>query len=429
MKQAIVIADLGFGDAGKGSVVDYLAATVPVHTVVRYNGGAQAAHNVVTPDGRHHRFSQFGAGTFIPGVNTYLSEYMILHPLALVKEERGLQQVGVTDAFGRLYVDRRARVITPFQQMTNMAKELARGQNRHGSCGLGVGETVADSLEFPELTMYAADLQNRSILRQKLLAIRELKQQYLLPQFQANVFLENVVDEYLHVGKQLNLVDEAYLLQLGRLDGVVVFEGAQGVLLDEWRGFHPYTTWSTITYDNAQNLLGRMQFDGQKQFLGLMRAYATRHGAGPFPSEDKDLTKRLADIHNPTNPWQEHFRVGYLDMLMLRYGLAALGHVDGLVVSHVDQLCHLPVWQMVSGYRVHGQTWTNIPEGEQRDLIFREQVTRQLFDAVPVYESVELGNQRAYLQDISDRLELPIVMCSWGVTRADKHTIELQRVI
>src|SRR5947207_7285945 len=110
------LVGLGFGDCGKGLFTDALCRRWPVHTVARFNGGAQAGHNVVTPDGRHHTFAQFGAGTFVPGVRTHLARQMVVHPLALWLEARGLASVGVPDALERLTVSARALAITPFQQ-------------------------------------------------------------------------------------------------------------------------------------------------------------------------------------------------------------------------------------------------------------------------------------------------------------------------
>src|SRR5437763_522887 len=126
-RQAILIADLGYGDAGKGATVDYLARLTAAHTVVRYNGGAQAAHNVVAPDGRHHTFAQFGSATFLPGVRTHLSRFMVLHPLAMVREAEHLGVLGITDALGRTTIDGDALVISPYQQAANRLRELARG--------------------------------------------------------------------------------------------------------------------------------------------------------------------------------------------------------------------------------------------------------------------------------------------------------------
>ena len=120
-----------------------------MHTVVRFNGGAQAGHNVVTADGRHHTFAQFGSGTFWPGVRTFLSRFMLVDPLALAAEAAHLAAVGVSDALDRLAVDADALLATPYHRAANRARELARGLDRHGSCGMGIGETASYALRFP----------------------------------------------------------------------------------------------------------------------------------------------------------------------------------------------------------------------------------------------------------------------------------------
>ena len=97
-----IVVDLGFGDSGKGLLTDYLVRSTGATVVVRYNGGAQAGHNVVTPEGRHHTFAQFGSGTFVPGVRTFLSRNVVIHPTALLREEAHLREIGVHDAFERI---------------------------------------------------------------------------------------------------------------------------------------------------------------------------------------------------------------------------------------------------------------------------------------------------------------------------------------
>jgi len=116
----------------------------------------------------------------------------------------------------------------------------------------------------------------------------------------------------------------------------VVFEGAQGVLLDEWHGFHPYTTWSTTTTANPFALLTEAGRPGDAQRIGVVRTFTTRHGAGPLVAEDPELGARLVERHNGTHPWQGAFRVGHFDLVAHRYALAATGGVDSLVVTHAD---------------------------------------------------------------------------------------------
>ena len=138
MRHTIVFG-LGFGDEGKGSIVDALVRRQGFRTVVRFNGGPQAAHHVVLPDGRWHCFAQFCSGMLSPRTQSWLSEFMLVDPLALQKEELALRKLGVQNAFQRLYIDAACVVVTPFHKHLNRLQECLRDQTRHGSCGLGVG--------------------------------------------------------------------------------------------------------------------------------------------------------------------------------------------------------------------------------------------------------------------------------------------------
>src|SRR5262245_1991257 len=287
MTRAVLVAGLGYGDEGKGATVDYLSRALPVHTVVRYNGGAQAAHNVVTAGGRHHTFAQFGSGSLVAGVRTYLSRFVAIDPPALLREGMYLHALGVADIFARTAVDARCPVITPFQRAANRLRELARGGGRHGSCGVGFGETVSDHLKYGAAVVLAGDLGKPAVARAKLEFLRETKAADIralggrLPDRpetarELRVLREpgvvgRILADYACFAERVPVVAEGHLAALLALPGSVVFEGAQGVLLDEWYGFHPYTTWSTTTFANAENLLAENGFAGPVTGLGDMR--------------------------------------------------------------------------------------------------------------------------------------------------------------
>ena len=163
--------------------------------------------------------------------------------------------------------------------------------------------------------------------------------------FQDPQFIDATADVYQHFARQVRIVDASYLGSLMNQAGTIIFEGAQGVLLDEWYGFYPYNTWSTLTFKNADTLLSENGFTGETTRLGLIRGYATRHGAGPFVTEDEYLTSHLQDHHNGNNPWQREFRVGYLDFVALRYALNVTGKVDGLVVTNLDRMNAVDEWK------------------------------------------------------------------------------------
>jgi adenylosuccinate synthase len=320
----VAVVDLGYGDCGKGAVVDRLCATGQFPTVIRFNGGAQAAHNVVLDDGTHHTFAQFGSGTFTPGTGTHLSRFMMVDPLALATEADHLRRVGVPSPLSLLTVHRDALLTTPFHIAANRRRESARGAARHGSCGMGIGETASFALDHPDLAPRAGD--HGAVLLRKLTYVRDRLQEELGPLDCPPV--QDIADVYRAFGEAVGIVDEKYVQNLLRA-GPCVFEGAQGVLLDETHGFHPHTTWSTTTFANAEELAG-----GPVRRIGVLRTYTTRHGAGPHPTEDP--TWDLPEAHNHTGPWQGRFRTGPFDAVAHRYAADVCGGVDEVALTHLD---------------------------------------------------------------------------------------------
>ncbi|HEU5231197.1 MAG TPA: adenylosuccinate synthetase [Ktedonobacteraceae bacterium] len=452
-KQAILIADLGFGDAGKGTITDFLTRRLAAHTVVRYNGGPQAAHNVVTPDGRHHTFSQFGSGMFLPWTSTLLSRFMLINPLNMLKEERHLNMLSVTNVFERTLIDRRALVITPFHKAINRLRELARADGRHGSCGEGIGECMADSLAHDDAQIFAGDLQDRSLITNKLRCLCERKRSELdelcpylpdteavkqeLAVFAGTDVITDCTDVYRYFSEHVTFVDDAQIYQLLAQPGTVLFEGAQGVLLDENYGFAPYTTWSTTTFANAETILHEHDYTGDIIKLGVVRSYATRHGVGPFPSEDPSLTAALPDRHNHWNDWQRSFRVGYFDLVATRYARDVIGHLDYLALTHLDRLSAMPYPQICTAYHYQGSPddlpayfehmadrLGSIIVRSPADLTHQEQLTNRLWSCQPLYQpfdrSLSSKFHLAYLKLLETELGVPMAIASYGPAATDK---------
>lgn len=358
-------------------MTDYLVRQLDARLVVRFNGGAQAGHTVVAPDGRKHTFSQFGAGSLVPGVRTHLSRFMVVHPGGLLREAEvlGRDMSGVT-------VSPDALVTTPFHVAANQIRER---RLRHGSCGLGVGETVADSLAFPEDAVRFRDLSSPALLRRKLLRVQSRKWSELGP--------DPVLESRSLVEEWIDLVGS---LEVAMAEDVfretVVFEGAQGVLLDEWRGFHPHTTWSTCTFDNALALL--LGYAGEVVRLGVLRSYMTRHGNGPLPTE---VDLGLEEPDNRTGPWQGAFRTGWADAVLGRYALACCGGVDGLAITHLDRVG--PDWLQCVSY-----AGGDLQLGPWQDLDYQ---SRLLDGCAPIYEPFDLEGYVA-------ALGAPLWFESWG---------------
>jgi adenylosuccinate synthase len=406
-----MVVDLGYGDAGKGTVVDWLCATRPVHTVVRFNGGAQAAHNVVLADGRQHTFAQFGAGTFRPGVRTHLSRYVVVDPLALAAEADHLASVGVPDALDRLTVDGEALLATPYHRAANRARELARGADRHGSCGLGVGESVAYGLTHPDDAPRVADCRRPELLRRRLTLLRDRLTAELGPLDAPPV--ADCLPAFTGFADRVRITDGSYLAGVLRA-GTCVFEGAQGVLLDEWHGFHPYTTWSTTTFANAEALLAGAGLAGTGWRLGVLRTTTTRHGPGPLVTEDPTLP--FADPRNPTNPWQGRFRFGHFDAVAHRYALAVAGGVDGLALTHLDLVGRPDTPAPLRICRRY-DSLHRLDPGPPGDLDRQAALTARLRTARPVYDD---GPPADWVTAVERELAVPVVLTSHGPTAEDK---------
>lgn len=412
----VIVVDLGYGDAGKGTVVDWLCSresSRPVHAVVRFNGGAQAAHHVVTRDGRCHAFAQFGAGTFTAGVRTHLSRFVLVDPLALAAEAAHLASIGVPSALDLLTVDRNALLATPYHQAANRIREVARGASRHGSCGMGIGETASYALAYPDDAPRVGDCATPRVLARNLTALSDRLTGELGPLAAPPV--ADVCDAYRAFASRLSVVDGSYLARLLRA-GPVVFEGAQGVLLDEWRGFHPYTTWSTTTFANAEQLLAEAGRTAIR--LGVTRCYMTRHGPGPFVTEDAALD--LPEPHNGHNQWQGAFRTGHLDAVALRYAIEATGGVDAIAVTHLDTAARHRELRICGAYQTQVHAVTALQPGPPQDLDYQERLTHMLLAARPIYSSAD-----GYWPDIIEQeTGAPVVLRSHGPTAADKTASE-----
>ncbi len=428
----VSVIGLGFGDCGKGRFVDELYPRLVARTVVRYNGGAQAGHNVMTEDGRHHVFSSFGAATFHPGAATLLAYPVVVHPTGLLREAEVLREKGVPDALERLAIDARCRITTPFLQAAGRLRELAR-EKVHGSCGIGFGETVKLSLEAPELGLSYADLLQPRRCREKLEAQREYLPHTLgeVPDhagtrhewrcFAEPGLAERWLELAVPLARALPPAGREEIAARLRQHGAVLFEGAQGMLLDEDHGFHPHTTWSRVGPAAAEAVLRDAGIGEEMLHLGALRTYATRHGQGPLPTADAALD-RLEEPHNPSSGWQGRFRRGHPDLVLLHYALAAANSISGLLVSHLDAPARLAEGggglRFCTAYKTAEGSFGELPPAKGSDLGHQERLKDLLAGAEPVYEGLPCGDQRTFLGTIAALFpRQPALLGSYGPRR------------
>lgn len=331
MKNAYITIGSLFGDEGKGKITDILCAKNPSTINIRFNGGAQAAHTVVTPDGKRHVFRHLGAGTFAE-VPTYLSEDFMVNVYAFSQERRELiREFGMTPI---VYVNPNSKLTTLWDMYINQAIETLRGEKRHGSCGMGINETVHRS-KYEEYRITVMDLLSLEKLQKKLEKIQNeyvpmrLKNKYQitideLPEQYKNLLKneENINMTIFYMQEFLENVQIMGDFILKRFDNVV-FEGAQGLLLDQGcKRFWPNVTTSNTGIKNVMKILNGLKFKGNLEIYYISRCYATRHGRGLFPTEvEGQLYKNIVDLTNVPNEFQEGLRFGNLDLDLLTYGI------------------------------------------------------------------------------------------------------------
>lgn len=440
-RYAYIVVGLGYGDEGKGTTTDFLTREHNAHTVIRYNGGPQAAHHVVTDDNLMHCFAQFGAGTLVPNTKTYLSQYMLVDPLALTKEAEVLKAKGIDDALPRLSIDKRCLIVTPFHKLVNRILETLRGAARHGSCGMGVGQTLAFYNILQNDALFAGDLSSPQIMREKLFKLFQLAKvtvNQALDHYGSNEavdkyyqqlmrpnYIELIVDNYYNFtqNSKAHLVDEAYLPRLLNDQGTMIFEGAQGVLLDHKYGFHPHVTKTRTTAINAQKLLSGYQ--GTTETLGILRAYSTRHGAGPFVTEDKNLAEQIPDQHNSTNTWQEHFRVGWFDLLTAHYALKVADKIDRLVITNLDRIAQFEQIKICTGYQNQMKKIDEIKVNRHSDTDDLYHQTKYLNECQPIYKEIDNyisadKRESSLVKYLQQELNKEIALLSFGPRAKDK---------
>jgi len=351
---AHAVIGANFGDEGKGLATDALAARLmsegrdPV--VVRSNGGAQAGHTVQT-QGQRHVFHHVGSGAFT-GARTHLSQFFVAHPMLLLRELEELRPL--LPGAPKISIDPRAQVTTPWDVFLNQAAEAARGAGRHGSCGVGFGETLERVAKGTPLTMRdlaAPDLADRLIgIRDGWAAARldalGISDHPMVTASRDTLWSDGLLERFVRDARLVaSLVQSRADAELGA--ETVLFEGAQGLMLDMDLGVMPHLTRSNTGLRNMITIAEGAGI-GEIHPLYMTRAYMTRHGAGPLLHETDALPwAEVADPTNRPNDWQGTLRIAPLDMdetaAFIRRDLAAaegsgVRVIPGIGVSCLDQI-------------------------------------------------------------------------------------------
>ncbi|HEV2340579.1 MAG TPA: adenylosuccinate synthase [Candidatus Acidoferrales bacterium] len=416
--KAIAIVGAQWGDEGKGKVVDYLAGSFDYSA--RYGGGHNAGHTVII-NGQRFVLQLIPCGILRPGKKAIIGAGVVVDPAALVSELDSLKQAGMS-VEGRLFLSNRAHLIFPFHRELEKASEAARGPHRIGTTSRGIGPAYEDKMARRGLRI--CDLMDADRFERKLESIIEEKSAFSQAIYGQALDTAGVLQNYKKLAGCVRglVVDTSSLLNQALKKGEsVLFEGAQGTMLDIDHGTYPFVTSSSATAGGACTGLG-IAPTRVTGVIGVTKAYTTRVGGGPFPTEMPDL-----DAESVRDRGKEYGavtgrprRCGWLDLAMLRYAIQVNG-IDSLVVTKLDVFDTQAEIQVCTGYQYKGSKIVDMPAEmeilaevtpEYRTLKGWTTPTDHIREADKLPQAA-----KDYLKFISDSLGVEIGMISTGPER------------
>ena len=372
---AIVLIGAQWGDEGKGKATDLLGERV--QWVVRYQGGNNAGHTVVLPNGQDFALHLIPSGILTPGVTNVIANGVVVDPGVLLEELAGLQARGVDTT--RLLISADAHLIMPYHVEIDRVTERYLGKSKIGTTGRGIGPAYQDKVA--RVGVRVQDLLDEKILRQKVEAALEFKNQVLVKVYNRRALdAEQVVDTVLDQGAHFahRIADTRLVLdQALRRGETVLLEGSQGTLLDVDHGTYPFVTSSSPTAGGACAGAG-IGPTKITAVVGILKAYTTRVGSGPFPTELHDaMAERLRKAGGEVGVTTGRSRrVGWFDAVIGRYAARVNGITD-FFLTKLDVLSGLDTVPVCVAYEVNGRRTEEMPM-TQTDL----------HHAVPVYEEL-----------------------------------------
>ena len=419
-----IVIGTQWGDEGKGKVIDYLASDQQV--IARYQGGCNAGHTVVV-NGKRYVFHLVPSGILYPHTECILGNGVVIDPASLISELDLLKKEGIS-ADGRLWISANSHVTLPSHKILDQIEDTHRGKGKLGTTGRGIGTTYTDKAARVGIRMI--DFINTDTFRHKLEINLRMKN-YLLKEYYKNeVFRpEKIIEEYHPLAKHLQpmVIDTArYLDKALKERKNILCEGAQGTFLDIDFGTYPFVTASNPIAGGACTGLGLgpTKID---RVIGVAKAYTTRVGEGPFPTEIEgafgDNLRELGGEYGATTGRPR--RCGWFDSVLVRYAGIVNG-LDSLFITKLDVLNTLPTIKVAVAYRVNGERVDEFPPG-----------FRAFSEAEPICEELPgwqkdisdvrrwsqfPDNTRRYLDRIEELSGTPIKWVSFGPGR--ENTIE-----
>jgi adenylosuccinate synthase len=414
-----IITGLQWGDEGKGKIVDYLTEDADV--IVRSQGGNNAGHTVIA-HGKKYVLHLLPSGILWDGKLNIIGNGVVLDPVGLLAEIEKVEAQGVKVTTDKLFISDRCHIVLPFHKELDVAREAALGDRKIGTTKRGIGPAYADKIN--RCGFRAADLLRPSYFREqvkhRVADANQVLAQFDLPQFDADAMAEEVLNAFARLAPHITNVIP--LLHKAWKDGkTILFEGAQGSLLDVDFGTYPFVTSSNTTAGGSCTGSG-MPPTAIQRVIGVCKAYTTRVGSGPFPTGDEGLSQYLHDLGREFGATTGRPRgCGWLDTVLLRFACMING-VTGLAITNLDGLDEYATLKICTAYDVDGQV-VDLPPAD-----------REAWDkAVPIYEELPgwqvdttacrdyndlPANAKAYLTRFAELCGAPVAFVGVGPDRA-----------
>ena len=430
MAENVVVVGVQWGDEGKGKVVDVLAERFDI--VARYQGGANAGHTVVI-DGKKFILQLIPTGVLRPEKTAVLGNGVVVDPVAFVDELEAIEKAGVTVG-DRLLVSDRAHLILPYHRAYELAAERALGAGKLGTTAKGIGPSYEDKAGRRGLR--ASDLRHADEFRQKASAVLAEKNCLASARFNSPVLDGDLIERYLETARRIvpRLVDVSAYLNCEMDRGKrVLFEGAQGTLLDLDHGTYPFVTSSSAAAGGACTGTG-VGPTRIGEVVGVSKAYATRVGSGPFPTEasgpdGEKIRERGGEYGAVTGRPR---RCGWFDVPAARYS-ARLNHLSSLVITKLDILDSLAEIPVGMEYELEGKAFSDFPP--EIAILERAKVR---YEVLPGWRQSTFGlrdhsrlpkQAQDYLRFLSEQVGVKIAMVSTGPERDQTIWMEGSRSI
>ena len=425
---SFVVLGAQWGDEGKGKITDYLAEKA--HVVVRFQGGNNAGHTVEVED-KQYKLHLIPSGILYDNKVNIIGNGVVVDPEALLSEINYLEGLGVSITPEKLIISDRAHVIMPYHKVLDALKEKARGANSIGTTGKGIGPCYTD--KFERCGIRICDLINKDVLKEKLQENLTLKNKYITKVYDGEALdFDTIYNQYVEYAEKVKpfVKDVSVILNEEiKEDNSILFEGAQGMLLDIDYGTYPFVTSSNTTAGGVSSGAG-IGPNKVNEVIGITKAYTTRVGKGPFPTELEDETGEWIRTqgHEYGVTTGRARRCGWLDIVIVNTSVRVSG-LTSLVITKIDTLAGLEKIKMCVGYEFDGKVIDYFPASLE-----------DLAKCKPIYEEFEgwgeeikdaksfdelPENAKKYLNRIEELTGVEISIVSIGPKRSE--TIEVKR--